>query len=394
MSLKRKYYSGRDYRKALSIEELRHIARKKIPNFVWEYVEGGAENEVSLHGNLEALKSIKFIPSTLVDTSNRNQVVKLFNQQINSPLIIAPTGLNGMLRHQADFMLARSAKQNNIPFCLSTVANVRLEDVVKQANGKIWMQLYVMKDRNIAENIIARAKSTGYEALVFTSDANVFGRREWDQRNYYMPAKLTMRNLLDVARHPRWIFDVLVPHGVPRFENIVEFMPPEARSASGGVAIFPKLFASNISWDDVKWLRDRWPRKLIIKGILNAVDAQRAVEHGCDGIILSNHGGRQLDGCISPIEALPGVAEAVGDQTTIIVDSGFRRGTDIIKAMALGAHSVMIGRAALYGLAAGGEEGVNHALSLLTTEIDRVLGQLGCRSLDEVGPHLLVRDKF
>ena len=179
---------------------------------------------------------------------------------------------------------------------------------------------------------------------------------------------------------------------MPRFENIVEFMPPEARSASGGVAIFPKLFASNISWDDVKWLRDRWPRKLIIKGILNSVDAQRAVELGCDGIILSNHGGRQLDSCISPMQALPAVAEAVGGQTTIIIDSGFRRGTDIVKAIALGAHCVMIGRAALYGLAAGGEAGVNHALSLLTSEVDRVLGQLGCSSLEEVGPHLLVRD--
>ncbi len=393
MSLKRKYYSGSDFLKALSIEELRHIARNKIPNFAWEYVEGGAENEASLHENLEALNSIRFIPSTLVDTSNRTQRINLFNQEINTPLIIAPTGLNGMLRHEADSMLARAASQNKIPFCLSTVSNTRLEDVANQANGRLWMQLYVMKDRNIAENIISRAENAGYEALVFTSDANVFGRREWDQRNYSMPAKLTMRNMFDVALHPRWIFDVLFPHGVPRFENIVEFMPPEAQSASGGVAIFPKLFAPNISWDDVKWLRNRWPRKLIIKGILNTVDAQRAVEHGCDGIILSNHGGRQLDSCISPIEVLPDVVEAVGDQITIIVDSGFRRGTDIIKAIALGAHSVMIGRAALYGLAAGGEEGVNHALSLLTSEIDRVLGQLGCRSLDEVGPHLLVRDK-
>ena len=211
MSLKRKYYSGSDYRKALSIEELRHIACNKIPNFAWEYVEGGAENEMSLHTNLEALKSIRFVPNTLVDTSNRNQAIKLFNQKINTPLIIAPTGLNGMLRHQADIMLARAATQSNIPFCLSTVSNVCLEEVAKQADGRMWMQLYVMKDRNIAENIIARAENAGYEALVFTSDANVFGRREWDQRNYSMPAKLTMRNVLDVARHPRWIFNVLVP---------------------------------------------------------------------------------------------------------------------------------------------------------------------------------------
>ncbi len=392
MSLQRKFYSGKDYRKALSIEELHQIARRRVPNFALEYIEGGAEEEATLRWNREVLQSIRFIPNTLVDTSERHQRVKLFGQETNSPLIIAPTGLNGMLHHRADVVLARAAAKNNIPFSLSAVANTRLEDVAKEAGGRLWMQVYAMTDRAIAHDIISRADQAGYEALIFTSDANVFGNREWDKRNYRVPAKLTLRNILDVARHPRWVFDVLVPHGVPRFENIVDFMPPEARSASGGVAVFPKLFAPDISWDDVKWLRQIWPRNLIIKGILNTADAQRAAELDCDGIILSNHGGRQLDSCISPIEVLPAIAEAVENQIAIIVDSGFRRGTDIVKAMALGAHSVMIGRATLFGLAAGGEAGVNHALSLLTTEIDRVLGQLGCRSLDEVGPHLLVRD--
>lgn len=393
MSLKRKFYTGKDYRKALTIEELHKIARKRIPNFALEYVEGGSEREASLNWNSEALKSIRFMPNILVDTSNRDQHTILFNQQTSSPLIIAPTGLNGMLHHDADKKLARAAAHNNIPFSLSSVSNVRLEDVAEQVGGRLWMQLYLMKDRSIAENIISRADRAGYEALVFTADSNVFGHREWDQRNYRQPGELTLRNLIDVALHPRWVFDVLVPHGVPSFENIVDFMPPEARSASGGVAVFPKLFASNISWQDVKWIRDRWPRKLIIKGILNSADAQRAVEHGCEGIILSNHGGRQLDSCVSPIEVLPAIAEAVGDKITIIIDSGYRRGSDIIKAIALGAHNVMIGRATLYGLAAGGEDGVNHAITVLMTEIDRVLGQLGCRSFDDVGPHLIVRDR-
>ena len=273
------------------------------------------------------------------------------------------------------------------------VSNVSLEEVAKDAGGRLWMQLYVMTEREITRNILARAEDAGYEALVFTSDANIFGNREWDRRNYRVPAKLTFRNMFDVALHPRWVLDVLVPHGVPRFENIVKFMPPEAQSASGGVAIFPKLFAPEISWQDVEWLREKWPRKLIIKGILNPADAIRATELGCDGIILSNHGGRQLDSCVSPIEVLPEVADAVGDRTAIIVDSGFRRGTEVLKAMALGAHAVMIGRATLFGLAAGGEAGVNHALSILTTEFDRALGQLGCCSIDELGPHLLVNDK-
>ena len=389
MPLHRKYYSGKDYRRAHAIDELHAIARRRVPNFALEYVEGGAEDEASLNWNRKALQSIRFIPNTLVDTSERHQGINLFGTATNSPLIIAPTGLNGMLHHRADVALARAAAQHNIPFSLSTVANVRLEEVAREAGGRLWMQLYVMSDRTIAKDIVARADKAGYEALVFTSDANVFGNREWDKRNYRAPAKLTLRNMLDVARYPRWLFNVLIPHGIPRFENIVDFMPPEARSASGGVAVFPKLFAPNICWEDVEWLREIWPRKLIIKGVLNVADAQRATELGCDGIIVSNHGGRQLDSCISPIEALPNIVESVGEHITIIVDSGFRRGTDIIKAMALGAHSVMIGRATLYGLAAGGEAGVNHALTILTTEIDRAMGQLGCRSFADVGPHLL-----
>jgi len=391
MPLRRKFYSGKNFRNAQSIEELHKIARSRVPNFALEYVEGGAEDEVTLRWNREVLKSIRFVPKTLIDTSNRNQRINIFGQESNFPLIIAPTGLNGMLHHRADIALARAAKKNGIPFCLSTVSNSSLEEVAHDVGGRLWMQLYVMTNREITHNILERAENTDYEALVFTSDANVFGNREWDKRNYREPAKLTLRNLIDVAKHPRWIFDVLVPHGVPRFENIVNFMPPEAQSASGGVEIFPKLFAPDISWHEVEWLRERWARKLIIKGILSPADAIRAKEIGCDGIILSNHGGRQLDSCISPIEVLPEISKAVGDQITIIIDSGFRRGTEVLKAMALGAHAVMIGRPTLFGLAAGGEAGINHALSILTTEIDRALGQLGCCSTNDLGPHLLIK---
>ncbi len=391
MSQKRKFYSGKNFRNAKSIEELYYIARNRIPNFALEYVEGGAEDEGTLGWNREALKAIRLIPKTLVDTSSRHQRINLFDQESNSPLIIAPTGLNGMIHHHADVALASAAKTYGLPFCLSMVSNSSLEDVVQEAGGRLWMQLYIMTERDITRNILERAEDAGYETLVFTSDANVFGNREWDQRNYRAPAKLTLRNLIDVARHPRWIFDVLVPHGVPQFKNIVEFMPPEAKSASGGVAVFPKLFSPTISWHDVEWLREKWPNKLVVKGILNSADAIRAKELGCDGVIVSNHGGRQLDSCISPIEALPEISRTVGDQMTIIVDSGFRRGTDVLKAMALGAHAVMIGRATLFGLAAGGEAGVDHALSILTTEIDRALGQLGCCSIKDLGPDMLFK---
>lgn len=389
MGLKRKFYSGKSSQKALSIEELRVIAKRQVPNFAFEYVEGGSESERSLEWNSKALDAIKLVPNTLIDTSARHQRTNLFDTEINSPIVIAPTGLNGMLSHRGDIALARAAAKNKIPFCLSTLSNVRLEDVAKEAAGNLWMQLYVMTDRELSKSIIKLADEAGYDALVLTSDANVFGKREWDQRNYREPAKLNLRNMLDVAKHPRWIFNVLVPNGVPKFENIIDRMPPEARTAQGGVAFVPKLFDSSISWEDVKWMRDMWPRKLIIKGILNTADVKQAMELGCDGIVVSNHGGRQLDSAVAPIEVLPEILEAVDKKMTVLVDSGFRRGTDIVKAIAMGADAVMIGRPTLYGLAAGGEAGVNHALEILTSEIDRVLGQMGCRSLDDLGPHLL-----
>lgn len=391
MALQRKLYSGGDFRRALSIEELRAIARRRVPHFAFEYVECGAEDEVTLRWNKAIFESIRLVPSTLVHTSARHQRTKLFGRESNSPLIIAPTALNGMQRHRGDVALARAAAAAGVPFSLSMFSNVRLEELAADAGGRLWMQLYLMKDRSIARDIVGRADRAGYEALVLTSDANVFGFREWDRRNYREPGKLTLRNLADVARHPRWVLDVIVPHGVPRFENVIDFMPPEARSARAGVAYLPQLLVPDVTWDDIKWLRREWPRKLILKGVLNLSDAQRAVELGCDGIVLTNHGGRQLDGCVSPTEVLPQIADAVGDRIAVIVDGGFRRGTDVVKAIALGAQAVMVGAATLYGLGAGGQEGVRHALGILSREIDRVLGQLGCNSLAELGPQLLVQ---
>ncbi len=387
--LKRRFYSGKNYRRACSVEELREVAYRRTPYFAMEYVEGGAEDEITLTRNRDVLHDIRFVPNVLVDTSARHQSVTLFGEESNSPLAICPTGLNGMLCRDADVALARAAEKHGIPFCLATLSTARLERVAQEAQGRLWMQLYAMTQRDIVQDILSRAEQAGYEALVFTVDSNVFGKREWDRRSYRAPAKLTLRNLLDVARHPRWVWDVLIPHGIPRFENIADFMPPEAQSADGGVAIVPKLFAPDITWKDVEWLREQWPRKLIVKGILSPADAIRAAEAGCDGLVVSNHGGRQLDGSLSSIEALPGIVAEVGEKMTILVDSGFRRGTDVVKALALGADTVMIGRATLFGLAAGGEAGVGHALSILADEIDRTLGQLGCRSVSELGPHLL-----
>jgi (S)-mandelate dehydrogenase len=389
MALTRKHYAGRDFRRALSIEELRAIARRRVPHFAFEYVECGAEDELTLRWNRAAFESIRFVPGTLVDTTGRHTRTRIFDGESSAPLIVAPTAMNGMLCRRGDVALAQAAAAAGIPFCLSTFSNIRLEDLAAEVRGRLWMQLYLLGDRAIARDIVARAEHAGYEALVLTTDANVFGLREWDRRNYRAPGHPTLRNLLDVARHPRWLADIVIPGGFPRFENVLDFLPREARSARAGVAHLPRLLVPDVTWADVEWLRRAWPRKLLVKGILGADDARRAAELGCDGIVLSNHGGRQLDGCISPLEALPGITAAVGDRCVVIVDSGFRRGSDVVKAIALGAQSVMIGAAALYGLAAGGQAGARHAIDVLSSEIDRVLGQLGCNSLHELGPHLL-----
>ena len=391
MPWRRRPFSSRDLSRVINIADLREMARRAIPGFVFEYVEGGSEDERTLRCNRSAFDSLSLVPNTLVDTTERHHKIELFGKPSAAPLIIAPTGMNGMLYPQGDLALAKAAAAAGIPFCLSTVATTRLEDVAASAGGRLWMQLYVMKNRAVAEDIMKRADAAGYEALVFTTDANVFGSREWDRRNYLSPGKPTLRARLDMLRHPRWLRDVIIRDGIPRFRNFESFLPPGAATAVGGSTIIPKLFAPSITWEDIDWIRHHWPRKLIIKGVLSVADAERAANLGCDGIVLTNHGGRQLDSCVAPLQVLPEIAAAVGQRMTVIVDSGFRRGTDIVKALAAGAHAVMIGRATLYGLIAAGEPGVRKALEILLVETDRVLGQMGVRSVSELGPQLLRR---
>ncbi len=365
------------------------MAARRIPNFAFEYVEGGAEDELALRRNRLAFDQWRFVPRTLVNTDGRHLRSRLFGRELPLPMVIAPTGLNGLLTHDADLKLAAAAARAGIPFTLSTVANARPDAVAATSGGCLWMQLYWFREPAIPAEVVRRAEQAGCEALVFTTDANVFGHREWDRRSYRGPGQLTWRSLLDVPLHPRWIWDVMVPRGLPRFVNVADFFPPEARSAKAGVTRIPALFGATIDWDDVARLRDSWPRRLLLKGILDPADVERAVRLGCDGVVLSNHGGRQLDACVASLEVLPEIARAFGDKITLLVDGGFRRGSDIAKAIALGAHAVMIGRATLYGVAAGGEAGASHAIEILRSELDRVLGQLGCRSLAELSPSML-----
>jgi (S)-mandelate dehydrogenase len=385
----RRYYAGSDFRRALSIEELRRVALRRLPRFEAEYLEGGAEDEVSLRRNRSILERITWVPRTLAGCGVPELSREILGDALHLPLVIAPTGFNGMVWREGDMALAKAAEAAGIAFTLSTVSNYEVGAMNRALSAPAWFQLYPLKDTKTSDRIIERAQEAGCTKLVVTTDVPALGAREWDQRNYRRPLKLSLPSVLDVLMHPRWLAQVMLPRGAPIFANLTEFLPAGAQSALQGVRFMGTQINPGLCWADMERMRGRWKGKFVLKGLLSVEDAQRAVDIGCDGIVLGNHGGRQLDSCATGIEMVGQVAAAVGDRMTILVDGGFRRGSDILKALALGADGVMIGRATLYGLAAGGEPGVAHALHLLRVEMERALTLLGCHSLDELGPHLI-----
>ncbi len=385
----RRFYAGADFRRALSIEELRRIAQNRLPRFEMEYLEGGAEDEVALRRNRSIFERITWLPRMLVGTGLPDVSRTVLGDALHLPLVIAPTGFNGMIWPQGDLALARAADAAGIAFTLSTVSNYDVLALNPQLQRPAWFQLYPLKDQKTSDRLIERAQAAGCDKLVVTVDVPALGAREWDQRNYARPLKLSASSVLDVLQHPRWLWQVMLPKGAPEFANLTEFLPEGARSALQGVRFMGTQINPTLNWADIERMRARWQGKLILKGILCVEDARRSVEVGADGIVLSNHGGRQLDSCATGIELVGQCAAEVGGKLALLVDGGFRRGGDILKAIALGADAVMIGRPALYGLGAGGEAGVSHALSLLRVEMERAMTLLGCHSLDELGPHLI-----
>jgi (S)-mandelate dehydrogenase len=385
----RRYYAGRDFRRALSIEELRRVALRRLPRFEAEYLEGGAEDEISLRRNRRILERIAWTPRMLAGCGVPELKRDILGDRLHLPLVIAPTGFNGMLWPDGDLALAKAAEAAGVAFTLSTVSNYEVGAMNRALQTPAWFQLYPFKDAKSSDRIVDKAQEAGCTKLVVTVDVPALGAREWDQRNYRRPLKLSLSSVLDVLSHPRWLTQVMLPKGAPVFANLAEFLPAGARSALQGVRFMGTQINPGLCWEDMERLRGRWKGKFILKGLLTVEDAQRAADIGCDGIVLGNHGGRQLDSCVSGIEVVGQVAEAVGDRMTILVDGGFRRGGDVLKALALGADGVMVGRAALYGLAAGGEAGVSHAMVLLRVEMERAMTLLGCHSLDELGPQLL-----
>jgi (S)-mandelate dehydrogenase len=387
--VQRRLYTGNDPRRAHSIEELRGMAQRRVPNFCFEYVEGGAEEEATLLRNRSVFADIAFRPRSLVDVSKRDIGIDLFGRRSAAPFMIGPTGFSGLLSREGDIALASAAAAAGIPFILSNASTVPLERVVASAGGRVWMQVYMYRTRDFVAKLAERAKQAQVEALVVTTDSAIYGKREWDLRNYARPLKLDLRNTLDVLAHPRWMMDVLWPSGMPKFANLGDLLPPGQDSVRGAASALAKELDPSLSWNDIRWLRDRWPGRLIIKGLIHPEDAARAVSVGADGIVLSNHGGRQLDGSVAALEVLPEVVAEVNGRLAVMLDGGFRRGSDIVKAMALGADAVLLGRATTWGLAAGGRAGVDRAIEILKTEVDRVIGLLGCKSMAELDTRYL-----
>ncbi len=377
---------------AYNISDLREIARRRLPKGIFEFVDRGSEDEVALRNNRAAFERIKLKPRTLVDVSRRSQDVTLFGNRHKMPIAIAPTGTAGLMWYQGELELARAAAAAGIPFTLATGSMTAMETIAEQAGGQLWFQLYMWPDRSLSHKLVERAKAAGYQALVVTVDGAVSGNREYNLRNgFTVPFSFTRHNVTDVLMHPGWLLGVLtryvVTTGMPRYENYPSEIKYKITAQPMGRSM---LKSDSLNWDDLRVLRKIWPHTLMVKGILHPQDAVLAAECGADAVVVSNHGGRNLDSSMAPIDALPEVVDAVGRRLTVIVDSGFRRGSDVVKALALGAQAVMIGRPTLYGTAAGGNAGAARAIGIFREEIDRILALIGCRGVADLSRDYLV----
>jgi len=377
-----------DLSHAFSIEDLRRIAKKRLPQAVFDFFDGGAEDEVTLRENRAAFERVRLLPKVLVNVAKVDTTARLFGEDAALPLAIGPTGGIGAGRPGADLALARAAKAFGIPYTLATPATASIE-AIAEIGGRRWFQLYVVRDREFREKLVARARDAGYEALLVTVDLAVSGKRERDPRNGFVtPYRPSWRNSHDIWRKPAWLMDIL-RGGLPQMENFAGYKF-SSTAVTDIVTADGREMDASLDWDYLKRLRELWPRKLLIKGVARVDDAERAAAVGCDGIVVSNHGGRQLDGAISTLESLPSIAGAVGNKMTVLLDGGVRRGVDILKARALGARGVLTGRATLFGVMAGGEAGARKALEILGSEYERAMKLCGVRSSAEIGPDLIV----
>ena len=348
---------------------------------VADFVDGGAEEEVTLARNRAAFAEIRLEPRYLVDISKRDLTTTILKTPVRSPVILAPTGLSQLAHPDGELAVARAAAAAGSVFIVGTFSSYSIEDVRAVTDGPLWFQVYLWKDRGVTRDLVERARAAGYSGLVLTVDVPVVGQRERDLRNgMTIPVSVSVKNALDAARRPRWLYH-LARNSAPTFASMKGIAGAGGDKGMSLISYVTGLADPSQNWADLEWLREIWDGPLAVKGLLRADDATRAVDIGSDGVIVSNHGGRQLDGAPASVEALPRIFDAVGGRAEVILDGGIRRGSDIVKAVALGARGCVIGRPYWWGLATGGEAGVRRVLAILNSETDRVMALAGATSL-------------
>jgi L-lactate dehydrogenase (cytochrome) len=372
------------------VEDLRKQMQRRVPRMFYDYCESGSWTESTFEANETDLQAIKFRQRVAIDVSERSTAMKMLGQNVPMPVALAPTGLTGMQHADGEILAAQAAEAFGVPFTLSTMSICSIEDVAANTSKPFWFQLYVMRDRNFIRNLVERAKAANCSALMITLDLQIMGQRHKDIRNgLSAPPKLTLRNIANLATKPSWCLGML---GTKRrqFRNIVGHVEG-VKDMSSLANWTTSQFDPRLSWEDVAEIRRMWDGKVILKGILDAEDAKQAVNVGADAIVVSNHGGRQLDGAASSIAALPAIVDAVGDKTEVWMDGGIRTGQDVLRAVALGARGTLIGRAFLYGLGAGGRAGVTRVLEILHKELDLTMALCGRSNLSEVDDTILLK---
>ncbi|MBT4044740.1 MAG: alpha-hydroxy-acid oxidizing protein [Rhodospirillaceae bacterium] len=375
---------------AVNYDDLRLAAKKRVPKIMFDFIEGGADDEIGLDRNQQAFRDIALVPRYMEDVFVRDQTATMFDRTYASPFGISPTGLAGMFRSGADLMLAEAARDANIPFVMSGSSNASMEDLAMLAPDHGWYQLYAARDKAISEDMIRRADAAGLSTLVLTVDVPVHSNRERNTRNRFArPLNLSLSTKLDALSYPGWLLEYM-RNGMPMFDNWLPYAGANATTDDVADLVAAQT-APSLTWDDVARFRELWPRKFIIKGIMHPDDAVRCADMGCDGIVVSNHGARQLDRAPASIEVLPAIAAAVGDRMTIMLDSGVQRGSDIATALCLGADFVFVGRATLYGVTAAGILGATKAIEILQRELDLILGQIGAPDIAALGEEFIFK---
>lgn len=374
-----------DINRCYSIEDLNKMAQKKLPRVIYDYIEGGAEDETTVKRNKDSFSNYEFIPRVLKDVRHIDLSANIQGINYSMPLFCAPTGMSRLFHYMGEKAVATAAYKANIPYSLSTVSTCSIEDIAKLSNGSNYFQVYVWHNRDLVYEFIERCKLCGYNGLILAVDVASLGNRERDLRNGHgRPIELRLKTALTGLTKPRWIFRFITSEKL-KMANMVDHLP-HGGDAQKTLDTVNDQFDPSVTWDDAKKIQQKWDGNFILKGIQCVEDAIKSAEAGATGIVLSNHGGRQLDGAPPSMDILPDVVAAVGDTLEIFIDGGIRRGSDIIKALALGAKGVMIGRPYLYGLAADGEKGVSRALNILKNEMERVMRLIGCNSIKDLNP--------